>query len=74
MAVETREGESVREHLRVVAFAIAALGGVLALVSLFADPLALGMPGSGFGAKQLLGVLIGLGLVCIAGLIWRRAS
>jgi hypothetical protein len=69
-----REGNGLREHLRVIAFTIAVLGGLLALMSMFADPLALGVPGSGFGAKQLAGVLLGVGLIGIAGLIWRRAT
>lgn len=37
-----------------------AFGVLLTIASLFADPLALGMPGTGFGWKQLLGTLIGL--------------
>ena len=37
-----------------------AFGLILTFSSLFADPLALGMPGSGFGWKQITGTLIGL--------------
>lgn len=36
---------------------------MLTLASLFADQLALGMPGSGFGWKQLTGTLVGLSIV-----------
>ena len=39
-----------------------ALGLVLTLSSLFADQLALGMPGSGFGWKQLTGTIVGLAI------------
>ncbi|MEZ4521656.1 MAG: hypothetical protein R3A46_08450 [Thermomicrobiales bacterium] len=52
----------VREQLRAGAFAILAFGLVLTLVSVFADPLAVGMPGSGFGWKQISGTVIGLGI------------
>lgn len=39
------------------------LGALFTLSSLFADQIALGMPGSGFGLKQLAGTLLGLGIV-----------
>jgi hypothetical protein len=54
--------QQVREQYRAGAFAILVVGIVLTLVSIFADPLALGVPHSGFGWKQLLGTLIGLTL------------
>jgi hypothetical protein len=58
----------VREQLRAGTFVILAFGIVLTLVSVFADPLALGLPGSGFGWKQITGSLVGL---VIAGLgLW----
>lgn len=41
------------------------LGAMILLASLFADQIALGMPGSGFGMKQLSGTI--LGLVIIGG-------
>ena len=41
---------------------ILAFGVILTLVSVFADPLALGLPGSGFGWKQITGTIIGLAL------------
>jgi len=45
------------------------LGIVLALVSLFAD--AIGVGGEpGFGWKQTLGLVVGVGLVALA--LWRR--
>lgn len=44
-----------------------AFGVLLTIASLFADPLALGMPGSSFGWKQVLGTFLGL---VIAGLGW----
>jgi uncharacterized membrane protein len=48
---------------------ILVLGVLLALVSLFADPLGLGAK-PGFGWKQTLGLAVG---VVLAGLgIWRR--
>lgn len=72
-AVETSEGltSQVREQLRAGAFAILAFGIVLTLVSVFADPLALGMPGSGFGWKQITGTLVGLGLTSLG--LWLTA-
>lgn len=33
---------------------------MLAIASLFADHIALGMPGTGFGWKQVVGTLLGL--------------
>lgn len=49
----------MREQLRAIAFAILLIGIVLTLTSLFADQLALGMPGSGFGWKQVTGTIVG---------------
>lgn len=40
-----------------------AFGAILLVSSLFADQLALGMPGSGFGWKQLTGTLVGILIV-----------
>ncbi len=39
------------------------LGVLIFLASLFADQIALGMPGSGFGMKQLTGTILGLGVI-----------
>ncbi len=41
---------------------ILAFGVILTLVSVFADPLALGLPQSGFGWKQITGTLFGLAI------------
>lgn len=68
------EGRRLSEQLRVVAFTLMVLGGLLALVSLFADPLALGMPNSGFGLKQISGTFVGLAVVAAGLLIWRRSE
>lgn len=72
-AAEPREGltSQVREQLRAGAFAILAFGIVLTLVSVFADPLALGMPGSGFGWKQITGTIVGLSLASLG--LWLTA-
>jgi hypothetical protein len=55
-----------REQIRLAGFAIVAFGVMLTLASVFADQIALGMPGSGFGWKQITGTLTGL-LICAAG-------
>jgi uncharacterized membrane protein len=52
----------VREQLRAGAFAILIIGLLLTLISIFADPLALGLPHSGFGWKQTLGTIVGLAI------------
>ena len=48
---------------------ILVLGGLLVLVSLFADPLGLGGT-PGFGWKQTLGLLVGVALAALG--VWRR--
>jgi hypothetical protein len=48
------------------------LGTMFSLSSLFADQIALGMPGSGFGLKQLAGTVIGLAIVAGGLLILRK--
>lgn len=55
----------MREQLRAGVFVILAFGIILTLVSVFADPLALGLPDSGFGWKQITGTLFGLALAGI---------
>ncbi|MCO5175993.1 MAG: hypothetical protein M9890_03325 [Thermomicrobiales bacterium] len=52
----------MREQIAFAAYAVLVIGVLILLASLFADPLALGRPGTGFGWKQLLGVLIGLAI------------
>jgi hypothetical protein len=46
------------------------VGGLFVLISLFADPLGLGRS-SGFGWKQILGVVVGA-LIIAAGFYLRR--
>lgn len=62
-----RAGRAIfREQIRIAGFTIVAFGAMITLASLFADQLALGMPGSSFGWKQITGTLFGL-LVAGAG-------
>ncbi len=42
---------------------------MLTIASLFADPLALGMPGSGFGWKQVRGTVLGLVISAAGGYV-----
>lgn len=58
----------MKEQLRLGAYAVLIFGIVLLLASLFADPLAVGQPGSGFGWKQITGTLVGL--IITAGGYW----
>lgn len=51
-----------------------AFGVLLTIASLFADPLALGMPGSSFGWKQMLGTLLGLVISGLGGLVLYRTA
>ena len=64
------------EPVRLLAFFILVFGVLLTLASLFADPLALGTPGSSFGWKQILGTVLGIGLTLLGakltGLLERR--
>jgi hypothetical protein len=66
----------VNEPIRLLGFFVLVFGVLLLLASLFADPLALGEPGTGFGWKQILGTIAGLGLVALGarlvGLLERR--
>jgi len=64
----------LREQLRAGTFVILAFGIVLTLVSVFADPLALGMPGSGFGWKQTTGTIFGLFFVALGFWLSMRLS
>ncbi len=54
---------------RLLAVALLALGGLLLLVSVFADQLQLSGGGDGLGWKQLLGAIAGLVLV-LTGVAW----
>ncbi len=49
----------MRDQLAFFAYAMLIFGVLVLLASLFADPLALGRPGTGFGWKQMLGTVIG---------------
>jgi hypothetical protein len=61
----------VNEQLRLGAYLVTAFGIILLLVSLFADPLALGQPGTSFGWKQMLGSALGL-IIATAGFVVLR--
>ncbi len=54
---------------RVFAVALLVLGGLLLLVSIFADQLQLSGGGDGLGWKQLLGAIVGLVLL-LTGAAW----
>jgi hypothetical protein len=47
------------------------VGALLVLISVFADPLGLGRA-SGFGWKQILGVVVGALVLLAGGYLWRR--
>jgi hypothetical protein len=64
----------MKEQLRLGAYVVLAFGVVLLLASLFADPLALGTPHTGFGWKQILGTLFGLGISVAGWLLVRRGE
>lgn len=52
----------MRDQLAFFAYAVLIIGILVLIASLFADPLALGRPGTGFGWKQMLGTVIGLAI------------
>ncbi len=56
---------------RLLAIAFIVVGALLALVSAFADQIGLGAAHSGFGWKQLLGVVLGI-IILVAGIILLR--
>ena len=56
---------------RILAIAFIVVGALLALVSVFADAVGLGAPGSTFGWKQLLGTVLGA-IILVAGVILLR--
>ena len=49
----------MRDQLAFFAYAVLIIGVLILIASLFADPVALGQPGTGFGWKQMLGTVIG---------------
>lgn len=59
---------------RVLALVFIVIGVLLALVSAFADQVGLGAPGSGFGWKQLLGLVLGIILVVAGVLLLRQGE
>lgn len=64
----------MNEQLRLGAYLLTAFGIILLLVSLFADPLALGQPGTTFGWKQMLGSALGLVIATFGFVILRRPA
>jgi hypothetical protein len=64
----------LNEQLRLGAYLLTAFGVILLLASVFADPLALGTPGTSFGWKQLLGSAMGLVLATLGLVVLRRPS
>jgi hypothetical protein len=72
--MEVELAYQVREQLRAGAFAVLVIGILITLVSIFADPLALGLPHSGFGWKQTLGTIIGLCITAFGLWLTTRAG
>lgn len=72
MREESGMGANVNEQLRLGVYLLTAFGIILLLASLFADPLALGQPGTSFGWKQILGSALGLILATLGMVILRR--
>ena len=64
----------MNEQLRLGAYMLTAFGIILLLASVFADPLALGQPGTTFGWKQMLGSAFGLILATLGLIILRRSD
>ena len=56
---------------RMLALAFIVVGGLLAIVSALADQIGFGAPGSSFGWKQLLGLVLGI-VILAAGFILLR--
>lgn len=64
----------MREQVLLASYAIIVFGVLLLLASLFADPLALGQPGTGFGWKQILGVILGVAIAAGGYALMRRVE
>ena len=62
----------MNEQLRLGAYLLTAFGVILLLASVFADPLALGTPGSSFGWKQMLGSALGIVIATLGYVVLRR--
>ena len=63
---------TMREQVLLASYAIIVFGVLLLLASLFADPLALGEPGTSFGWKQMLGAALGIVIAVGGYLLMRR--
>lgn len=57
---------------RILALIFIVVGLLLALVSAFADQVSLGAVGSGFGWKQLLGLVVGVILAVVGIVLFRQ--
>lgn len=57
---------------RILALAFIVVGLLLGLVSAFADQMGLGAGGSGFGWKQLLGLVVGVILLVVGIVLFRQ--
>jgi hypothetical protein len=67
------EGVSVNRSL--LGLVIALAGALLLVLSVFADPIGIGVnEGYTFGWKQLLGTVAGIALVVTGYLVWRAAK
>lgn len=64
----------MNEQLRLGAYIIFIFGLLLMLASLFADPLALGTPNTGFGWKQIAGTVVGLAIAAAGYRLLRRVA
>jgi uncharacterized membrane protein len=64
----------MKERLLFVAYAVLIIGVLLLIASLFADPLALGQPGTTFGWKQVLGSVLGLAIAATGFWLVRKTE
>lgn len=60
--------------MRWIAIAVMCVGAVLLILALFADQIGIGSAASGFGWKQLLGTILGVGLIFGGALGWWRIT
>ena len=59
---------------RILAIAFIIVGIILVLVSALADQIGFGAPGSTFGWKQLVGVVVGIGLIAGGVVLLRQGD
>ena len=59
---------------RILAIAFIVVGVVLVLVAALADQIGFGAPGSTFGWKQLVGVVVGIGLIAGGVVLLRQGD